>query len=86
MSSFRALSPNEETTLRRIVLGTSNPEGLRDADVRRLMVLGLIEIRDGRQIVTEAGMGRYHKPPATTPDHPKPRQVKSRPSRFFGAE
>ena len=33
MSSFRALSPNEETTLRRIVLGTPNLEGLRDADV-----------------------------------------------------
>jgi hypothetical protein len=38
-----ALSPNEDTTLRRIANGDAHPRSLREADVTRLKRLGLVE-------------------------------------------
>jgi hypothetical protein len=58
MASFRAqLSPNEETTLARIATGT-DLGALREADVRRLVALGLVHAIDGNLTVSESGMDR----------------------------
>jgi hypothetical protein len=60
MASFRAhLSPNEEATLCRIATGTSDPTDLREADIKRLKALGLIEEdEDGLLATTERGVER----------------------------
>lgn len=79
MASFRAqLSPKEECALRRIVLGLSDVE-LGGEHVRRLIALGLVEVRHGSPIVTEAGVMRYRE----LPQYPAarsatPRSLKSR--------
>jgi hypothetical protein len=59
MASFRAqLSPNEETTLHRIVAGTAHQDDLREADVNRLIALGLAQEIDGQLTITKHGLER----------------------------
>jgi hypothetical protein len=53
------LSPHEEVTLRRIVLGISTPQLLPTRDVAHLTRLGLVEENDGRLSVTARGRQRY---------------------------
>ena len=59
MASFRAqLSPHEESTLHLIAAGSVDPEGLRPADVKRLIALGLVYDVDGAPALTKAGAAR----------------------------
>ena len=59
MASFRAhLSRNEETTLSHIAVGTSNPDELREPDIKRLLALGLVTEIDGILTVTKVGLER----------------------------
>jgi hypothetical protein len=70
MASFRAhLSPNEETTLRRIATDTLEPSDVREADAKRLTALGLVETADGLLIATERGLQRvqHESPPPAKP-------------------
>ncbi len=53
------LSPNEETTMRRIAYGSMPPQSLRDADVRRLESLGLVEVEARGPHLTALGEQRY---------------------------
>ena len=79
MASDRAhLSPNEETTLQRIALGTLEPGDVREADAKRLMTLGLIRVVDGLLIPTSRGLERIQieKAPALTA--PAKRRLRTR--------
>jgi hypothetical protein len=70
MATFRAqLSPNEETTLRRIATATSAPVDLRKADAKRLAALGLVHEVDGALVPTHRGLERVGlpQPPVETP-------------------
>jgi hypothetical protein len=59
MASFRAhLSPNEETTLRRIALDVLESDDVREADAKRLTALGLVKVVDGLLIPTTKGLER----------------------------
>ena len=80
MASIRAqLSPREESTFRRIVLGVSGAEELRAEDVTRLAALGLIKAAGGQLTVTEGGMLRYRDEPQPPVVRPlRPRRLKSR--------
>jgi hypothetical protein len=79
MASFRALlSPNEESALRRIVLGAPSGE-LRADHLRRLITLDLVKLVNNELFVTEAGMDRYRdlpKMPVSKP--PGPPRMRSR--------
>jgi hypothetical protein len=79
MASFRAhLSPNEETTLRRIAIDVLELGDVREADAKRLMALGLIAAADGLLIPTSRGLQRIQieKPPPTS--HQGQRRLKVR--------
>ena len=78
MASFRRLSPNEETTLRRIAMGTLESKDVREADLRRLMALGLVKEASGLLIPTGRGLERlsFEEPPPARP--PGQRRLKSR--------
>jgi hypothetical protein len=80
MAGIRAqLSPKEEATLRRIVLGVSDDQELHVEDAMRLNALGLIRTVDGKSFVTEAGMNRYRDlSQQTAPKPPPRRRLKSR--------
>lgn len=78
MASFRAhLSPNEETTLRRIAIETLELADVRDEHAKRLMALGLVEAVDGLLIPTTRGLERLQieKPPG---ERPQGRRLKFR--------
>ena len=53
-----ALSPYEQTALRRVANGISRPDQLRAPDVARLKQLALVEDRDGRIRLTPLGTER----------------------------
>lgn len=53
------LSPNEQTTLRRVASGISKPKHLRPASVARLKRLALVEESDGRIRLTALGQARW---------------------------
>jgi hypothetical protein len=57
--SLAALSPNEETTLRRVALGVTKAATLSKLDVARLKALALIEDKDGELVLTGGGRARY---------------------------
>ena len=57
--SLAPLSPNEETTLRRVALGVSKAATLPKLDVARLTALALVEEEDGELRLTATGRGRY---------------------------
>ena len=57
--SLAPLSPNEETTLRRVALGVSKAATLPKLDVARLAALALVEEKDGELRLTGVGRGRY---------------------------
>ncbi len=57
--SLAALSPNEETTLRRVALGVTKAATLSKPDLARLKALGLIEDRAGELALTSIGRDRY---------------------------
>ena len=57
--SLAPLSPNEETTLRRVALGVSKAATLSKLDVKRLKALALIEEKDGELRLTGIGRERY---------------------------
>ena len=80
MASFRAyLSPNEDTTLRRIAAGTSDAADVREADVKRLVALGLVEEIDGLLTPTERGIERSQiQRPPQPPAPPGQRRLKPR--------
>jgi hypothetical protein len=59
MPGISQLSPDEETTLRSIVLGVLKPGTMRASDVERLTSLSLIEQRSGRLAPTDFGMEKY---------------------------
>ena len=80
MAGFRAqLSPNEQTTLQRIAPGTLKPGEVREADVDRLMALGLVEMKDGLLVLTGRGLERVQidKSPPSKPQRGR-RRLKSR--------
>jgi hypothetical protein len=80
MATFLAqLSPREESTFRRIVLGVPGTE-LRTEDVSRLAALGLVKVADNVLIVTDAGMIRYRGEPQSplAKPPPRPRRLKWR--------
>ena len=59
------LSPNEELALRRAAHGAA-PEGDRsNGDVRRLTAFGLVEVLDGKVVLTAAGRKRVKRLPPT---------------------
>ena len=62
-----ALSPNEETTLRRVALGVTKAVALSNAHVTRLRTLGLIEDKDGELALTSVGRERYLMLPRSIP-------------------
>ena len=79
MASFRAhLSPNEETTLRRIAVGAADWDDIRDADVRRLVALGLVRVIDGDMVVTKHGFERCPGPAVAPPKPMARRHLKTR--------
>jgi hypothetical protein len=53
------LSPNEQTALRRVANGISQPNHLRSTSVERLKRLALVEETEGRIQLTELGQQRY---------------------------
>jgi hypothetical protein len=57
--SLAALSPNEETTLRRVALGVTEAATLSRLDVERLKALGLIENKGSKLALTGVGRERY---------------------------
>ena len=57
------LSPNEETTLRRVALGISKAAHLPKRDIDRLKALSLIEDKDGGLRLTTTGRERYRSLP-----------------------
>ena len=57
--SLAPLSPNEETTLRRVALGVSKAATFPKLDVARLTALALVEEKDGELRLTGIGRGRY---------------------------
>jgi hypothetical protein len=57
--SLAALSPNEETTLRRVALGVTKAATLSQSDVARLLALGLIGDKAGALALTSKGRERY---------------------------
>lgn len=69
-----ALSPNEDTTLRRIAGGGVPPRSLRDSDIARLKRLGLIEESRMGLTLSPLGQQRLHgtSPPPSTADHHLP--------------
>ena len=52
------LSPNEQTALRRVANGISQPRHLRAASVARLKRLSLVEESEGRICLTALGRER----------------------------
>ena len=79
MASFRAyLSPNEETTLRRIAMGVLESKDVREADAKRLTALGLITETDGLVIPTAKGLERLSFAPPPPSRAPSQRRLKSR--------
>jgi hypothetical protein len=62
-----ALSPNEETTLRRVALGVTEAATLSKLDVARLKTLGLIKESDGALALTSVGRERYLALPRKIP-------------------
>ena len=60
--SLAPLSPNEETTLRRVALGVSKAATLPKLDVARLTALALVEEKDGELRLTGIGRGRLALP------------------------
>jgi hypothetical protein len=79
MASSRAcLSPNEETTLRRIAMGMLESKDVRQADATRLTALALIKEVDGLLIPTSEGLARLKfESPREPPPGPR-RRLKSR--------
>ena len=73
------LTSREETTLRKIVIGDPNVKRVRDADIMRLVAMGLVEMN-----VTDAGLERYRGLPQPTEMPPARRRPKSRGTPFFG--
>jgi len=72
MASFLAhLSPNEETTLRRIATSALAPGDIRVADAKRLIMLDLIKEEDGLLIPTSRGLERLQL------DNPSPSAIGS---------
>jgi hypothetical protein len=57
--SLAPLSPNEETTLRRVALGVSKAATLPKLDVARLTTLALVEEKDGELRLTGVRPERY---------------------------
>jgi hypothetical protein len=57
------LSPNEETTLRRVALGISKAAHLPKRDIDRLKALSLSEDKDGGLRLTTTGRERYRSLP-----------------------
>jgi hypothetical protein len=83
MVSFRAhLSPNEETTLRRVAISTLEQDDIRDADAVRLKALGLIREADGLLIPTSSGLERLQIKPPPPSRPPTGRRQKVRKSPF----
>jgi hypothetical protein len=58
-----SLSPNEETTLRRVALGISTAKDLPARDVAYLVRLSLVEDKDGSLTLTDLGRRRYRALP-----------------------
>jgi len=59
MAGFGAyLSPKEQTTLRRIALGTLGPDEVREPHAQRLANLGLVREAGGVLIPTRNGLQR----------------------------
>ena len=52
------LSVNEESALRRVANGISTPAQLREGTLARLKLLKLVEIQDGRAVLTALGTRR----------------------------
>jgi hypothetical protein len=61
------LSPNEETTLRRVALGVTKAATLSKADLARLKTFGLVEDAGGELALTSAGRERYLALPRSIP-------------------
>jgi hypothetical protein len=61
------LSPNEETTLRRVALGVTDGATLSKRDVARLRTLGLIQDKPGGLALTSVGRERYLALPRNIP-------------------
>lgn len=59
------LSPNEETTLRRVAQGESPDSDHATSDVRRLAAFELIESVGGKYVLTGAGRRRVTRLPLT---------------------
>ena len=57
------LSPNEETTLRRVALGISTAKDLPVRDIAYLIRLALVEDKEGRLTLTDLGQQRYRALP-----------------------
>jgi hypothetical protein len=72
MASFRAhLSPNEQTTLRRIAIDALAPGEVREMDAKRLIALELIKEEDGLLVPTSRGLERLQL------DNPQPSAIQS---------
>jgi hypothetical protein len=61
------LSPNEQTTLRRVANGISKPKHLRTASIARLKLLALVEEHDGRIRLTSLGSRRWRSDTGDSP-------------------
>jgi hypothetical protein len=65
------LSPNEETALRKIAVGSMDRDDISPAHLKQLFALELIEARDGIWRLTERGAARLiasgHRHSATEP-------------------
>jgi hypothetical protein len=72
------LSPKEECTLRRIVLGMSGKDELRARYLKRLIALDLVRIVDRDLTVTQAGMDRYREVPQRFMPAPTRRRANTR--------
>lgn len=59
------LSPNEETTLRRVAHGSTAETDHATGDVRRLAAFELIKTVDGKFVLTSAGRRRVDRLPET---------------------
>ena len=62
-ANLAPLSPNEETTLRRVYLRISKAAHLPKRDIDRLKALSLIEEKDGGLRLTTTGRERYRNLP-----------------------
>lgn len=81
------LSPNEELALRRAARG-ADPDGNHpNGDVRRLAAFGLMEIVDGKVVLTAAGRKRVKRLPpvvdASSHDHAAYGETGRALARFF---